>query len=145
MRRIYAQARKELTQLIRDPLAVGLALVLPLVLLVLQTTAISLSVSDLPILIQDLDQSMSSQQLADAFRNSLSFHVVAWPTDKQPDLAFSTNKARGALIIPEDFGKRIARGDQRSAQLILNLLTLRFVFGITPAGRLNDSMAPVFS
>ncbi len=106
--------------MVRDPLAMGLALVLPVVLLVLQTTAISLSVSDLPILIQDLDQSMSSQQLADAFRNSLSFHVVAWPTDKQPDLAFSTNVSRGALIIPDDFGLRITRGDQAVVQMMVD-------------------------
>jgi ABC-2 type transport system permease protein len=120
MRRIYAQARKELTQLIRDPLAVGLALVLPVVLLVLQTTAISLSVSDLPILVQDLDQSMASQKLVDAFRNSLSFHVVAWPPDKQPELAFSSNVARGALIIPDDFGRRIARGEPANVQMMVD-------------------------
>jgi ABC-2 type transport system permease protein len=120
MRTIYAQARKELTQLIRDPLAMGLALLLPVVLLVLQTTAISLSVSDLPILIQDLDQSVASHQLADAFRNSLSFHVVAWPTDQQPDLAFATNKARGVLIIPDDFGRRIARGQPATVQMLVD-------------------------
>ncbi len=97
MRRIFAQARKELTQLVRDPLALGLALVLPVVLLLLQSTAISLTVKDLPIVVQDLDQSMASQKLVDAFRNSLSFHIVSWPPDKQPQLAFAANKARGAL------------------------------------------------
>src|SRR5579862_2887393 len=109
MRRILAQARKELTQLLRDRLAVMLALFLPVVLVLLQTTAISLTVKDLPIIIQDLDQSQASQRLADAFRQSLSFHVVFWPADKQPDQAFTANQARGALIIPEEFGRQIAR------------------------------------
>ena len=42
MRRIFAQATKELTQLLRDRLAVMLALLLPVVLLLLQTTAVAL-------------------------------------------------------------------------------------------------------
>jgi ABC-2 type transport system permease protein len=117
MRRILAQARKELTQLLRDRLAVGLALLLPVVLLLLQTIAISLTVTDMPIVVQNLDSSMASQKLVDAFRNALSFHIIAWPTDKQPSDAFTANKARAALIIPEDFGRRVARGDQAQVQL----------------------------
>lgn len=117
MRRIWAQARKELTQLLRDRLAVGLALLLPVVLLLLQTTAISLTVTDIPIVVQNLDSSMASQKLVDAFRNALSFHIIAWPTDKQPSEAFTANKARAALIIPADFGRRVARGDQAQVQL----------------------------
>jgi hypothetical protein len=93
MRRIIAQARKELIQLLRDRLAVALALLLPVVLLLLQTTAISLTVKDLPIIVQDLDQSQASQKLADAFRQSLSFHVASWPTDRQPEEAFPTKRA----------------------------------------------------
>jgi ABC-2 type transport system permease protein len=120
MRRIFSQAKKELTQLLRDRLALGLALVLPVVLLMLQSTAISLTVSDLPIVVQDLDKSMASEKLIDAFRNSLSFHVISWPTDKEPDLAFAANKARGALIIPEEFGRRIARGEQADVQMMVD-------------------------
>ena len=120
MRRIYAQAQKELTQLLRDRLAVMLALVLPVVLLLLQTTAISLTVKDLPIIVQDFDQSQSSQKLVDAFRQSLSFHVASWPTDRQPDVAFASNKARGALIIPENFGRKIARGEDANVQILVD-------------------------
>ena len=54
---------------------------------------------DLPIIIPRTSQSQASQKLADAFRQSLSFHVVSWPTDKQPEQAFASNKARGALVI----------------------------------------------
>jgi ABC-2 type transport system permease protein len=120
MRRIFAQAQKELTQLLRDRLAVMLALVLPVVLLLLQTTAISLTVKNLPIIIQDFDRSQASQKLADAFRQSLSFHVVSWPTDKQPEEAFASNKGRGALIIPEDYGRSIARGEDATVQILVD-------------------------
>jgi ABC-2 type transport system permease protein len=120
MRRILAQAQKELIQLLRDRLAVMLALLLPVILLLLQTTAISLTVSDLPIIVQDLDQSQASQKLVDAFRQALSFHVTSWPTDKQPEEAFASNRARGALIIPEDYGRRIARGEDATVQILID-------------------------
>jgi ABC-2 type transport system permease protein len=120
MRRIFAQATKELTQLLRDRLAVMLALLLPVVLVLLQTTAISLTVKDLPIIVQDFDQSQASQQLVDAFRQSLSFHVVSWPTDKQPEDAFAANKARGALIIPREYGRSIARGEDITVQILVD-------------------------
>ncbi|HWF12411.1 MAG TPA: ABC transporter permease [Candidatus Acidoferrales bacterium] len=120
MRRIIAQARKELIQLLRDRLAVALALFLPVVLLLLQTTAISLTVKDLPIIVQDLDQSQASQKLVDTFRQSLSFHVTSWPADREPEEAFASNSARGALIIPEEYGREIARGENATVQILVD-------------------------
>src|SRR5215467_12261883 len=99
MRRILAQARKELIQILRDTRTLLLALALPLILLILMGTAISLTVSDLAIIVQDFDDSPASREFIDAFRSSLTFHVVAWPHDKQPEEAFSSSTARGALII----------------------------------------------
>ncbi len=57
MRRIVAQTRKELIQLVRDWRTLLLALALPVVQLLLLGNAISLSVYDLPIVVQDLDDS----------------------------------------------------------------------------------------
>jgi ABC-2 type transport system permease protein len=120
MRRIIAQARKELIQLLRDRLAVGLALLLPVILLLLQTTAISLTVADIPIVVQDLDRTESSQRLIDSFEHSLSFHVTGWPTDKDPEQAFTSNTARAALIIPDNFSHRLARGEDDPVQLLID-------------------------
>src|SRR6185436_18588617 len=103
MRRIYAQTRKELTQIVRDWRTLALALLLPLALLLLMSTAISLTASHLPIIVQDLDDSPASRAFIDAFRASITFHVVAWPTDRQPETALMSNVAYAALIIPEHF------------------------------------------
>jgi ABC-type Na+ efflux pump permease subunit len=53
MRRVLAQTRKELTQFVRDWRTLLLALVLPLVLMILNGSAISLTVNNLPIIVQD--------------------------------------------------------------------------------------------
>lgn len=120
MRRIFAQTRKELIQLVRDWRTLGLALVLPLALLMLMSTAISFTASNLPIVVQDLDDSPASRDLIDAFRASLTFHVVAWREDRQPEEAFTANVAHAALVIPEHFGRDIARGVNSPVQLLID-------------------------
>ena len=120
MTRIFAQSRKELTQIIRDWRTLALALVLPLVLLLLMSTAISLTASHLPIIVQDLDDSGASHDLINAFRASITFHVVPWPANKQPELAFSSNAARAALIIPEHFSRDMARGAASPLQFLVD-------------------------
>src|SRR2546421_10422967 len=116
MRRIFAQTRKELTQLVRDWRTLGLALVLPIALLILMSTAISFTASNLPIVVQDLDDSPASRDLIDAFRASITFHVIAWPTDRQPEQALTSNAAHAALIVPQHFGRNIARGVKSPVQ-----------------------------
>lgn len=120
MRRVLAQARKELTQIIRDWRTLVLALVLPLVLLILNGSAISLTVSDLPIIVQDFDDSPASHEFIDAFRASLTFHIVAFPANKHPEEAFSSGAAHAALIIPVHFGRDIARGINSPVQVLVD-------------------------
>src|SRR5579862_6927350 len=120
MRRILAQTRKELTQIIRDKMALGLALVLPLTQLILMGSAISLTVADLPIAVQDLDDSPASRTLIDAFRQSNTFHIVPFSVDRQPETAFTSNLARAALIIPARFGRDIARGVSSPVQMLID-------------------------
>jgi drug efflux transport system permease protein len=120
MRRVLAQTRKELTQLVRDRLSLILALALPVGLLLLLGPAFSLSVTDVPVVIQDFDASAISQDLVDAFRASVTFHVISWPVDRQPDQALVSNAARAVLIIPPRFGRDIARGISSPVQLLVD-------------------------
>ncbi|MCI0547172.1 MAG: ABC transporter permease [Candidatus Rokubacteria bacterium] len=120
MRRIVAQARKDLTQIGRDRLALALALVLPLGIIALLGTSISLTVSDIPMVIQDLDQTPLSRQYADAFRSSGTFRIVALPPAAGPETALARGHARAALVIPEHFAREIRRGRLAEAQLLVD-------------------------
>jgi ABC-2 type transport system permease protein len=120
MRRIIAQARKELTQIVRDWRTLALALVLPVVLLMLLSAALSLTVNELPIVIQDFDGSSISNNFADAFRASLTFHVIAWPTDKSPEEVLASSAARAVIVIPPHFGRDMARGVNSPVQILLD-------------------------
>ncbi len=118
--RTFAQVRKELRQLTRDRLAVALALLLPLIQLMLMGQSLAFIVRDLPVVVQDFDDSPASRELVDTFRASRTFRIIAWPPDRNPEHAFTENVARGALIIPRDFGRKIARGMDAPVQLLVD-------------------------
>ena len=118
--RTLAQARKELTQLLRDRFALALALLLPIFQLLLMGSSISMIVRDLPVVIQDLDGSPASRELIDAFRGSMTFQIVPWAPNRSPEEAFTGNVARGALIIPEHFGRDLARGINARVQILVD-------------------------
>jgi len=120
MRRVVAQARKELTQIRRDWRTLALALVLPLVLLLLMSVGLSLTVNNLPVIVQDFDDSPASRDFVDAIRASITLHVVSWPIDRRPEQALSSNTARAAVIIPVHFGRDMARGVNSPVQLLVD-------------------------
>ena len=120
MKRIRAQIQKELTQILRDRLALILTIVLPLVLLLLLGKSISLTVTNLPIVIQDLDQSTLSRGYAESYRQSLTFRVISYPVDENPENALLTNRARAVVIIPEHFERDLQRGQNVDVQILVD-------------------------
>ncbi|HYZ84451.1 MAG TPA: ABC transporter permease, partial [Bryobacteraceae bacterium] len=108
--RIRAQIRKEVVQILRDPLALTLAVGLPMVLLLLMGTALSLTPTDLPIATVDYDNSSLSRQYLDAFRNSLTLEIIPLPHGWTPEQALVASRIRGVLIIPKNFARNIDRG-----------------------------------
>src|SRR5215470_10499866 len=120
MKRIIAQARKELTQIFRDRLTVALALVLPLILLALLGTALSFSVKGIAVVVQDFDQTPLSRRYIDALNASLTFRVTPLPLDQRPDAAMMAERARVVVVIPENFERDFLRGPQAEAQWLID-------------------------
>src|SRR5262249_43909842 len=83
-------------------------------------TAISLTVTDLPIAVQDLDQTPLSRQYVDAFRSSLTFRLVSLPPATPPETMLVSDRARAVLIIPEHFARDVRRGRTAEAQVLVD-------------------------
>ena len=120
MKRVFAQVRKELTQLTRDRLTLALALVLPVLLLLLLSSATSLSVKDIPVAVQDLDKTPMSRSYVEAVGASLSFQVSAVRPDLSPERELEQNLVRAALIIPPQFEKKLSRGENAEVQWLID-------------------------
>jgi ABC-2 type transport system permease protein len=120
MRRVLAQVRKELTQLSRDRLTLALALILPILLLLLLSKATSLSVNDIPLVVQDLDKTPLSRQYVEAVGASLSFKVRGLQLNVSPEHALAQNLARAALIIPPQFERNLKQGKDADLQWLID-------------------------
>jgi ABC-2 type transport system permease protein len=120
MKRIIAQTQKELTQFSRDRLTVVLALVLPVILMWLIGSSVSLTVSDLPVVVQDLDQTPASRRYVETIRASLTFRIVPLPVTAAPESALDNEEARAAIVIPENFEADLKRGKSTEVQWLID-------------------------
>ena len=122
MRRIFAQSRKELTQIVRDRLRAGPgARAAPLMLLFSATPSRSPSMN-CPSSCRIFDDSSGLRNFIDAFRASITFHVVAWPRrSKSAEAALSAERAPAASSSSRrHFGRDLARGINTPVQLLVD-------------------------
>lgn len=120
MKRILSQCRKELAQFQRDRLTVALAFVLPLMTLLIFGFAIRLEAKNIPLLIQDFDQSQLSRNYrADLFATQ-QFKPVPWPIAKPIEEALDSSTARAVVIIPPDFSRRLQADKTTDIQVLVD-------------------------
>lgn len=121
MRKLWAVALKELRQVRRDPLSLLTLLGLPAMMLVLYGYALNFDVHNVALAVQDRDRSSASRELISAFVESTYFALVATPeSPDQFDRLMETRVAKAILVIPEAYGRRLARGEDSPVQLLLD-------------------------
>jgi len=120
-RRIWAVARKEFLHVFRDPRSLGMAVAIPMLMLVLFGYALTLDVDRVPLVVWDQSATPPSRRLISRFDGSRYFSRVG-DVDNYGDLerAIDTREALAALVIPTDFARRIEAGRPAPVQLILD-------------------------
>jgi ABC-2 type transport system permease protein len=120
-RALRAILGKELRELWRDPLSLGLALVLPVVLLFLFTYGLNLDVRQVRLGVYDLDRSASSRDYLASLIASGDFRVVG---DATGPADLSDWLDRGdidlALIVPPDFQRNLLAGAPAPLQVLVD-------------------------
>ena len=120
MKKIMAQAGKELRQFSRDRLTVTLALVLPMILMWLIGTCISLTVHDLPVAIKDMDQSPLSRRYVETVGASITFRIVPATATGPVETPLDQEHARAVIVIPEHFARDLERGLSPDVQWLID-------------------------
>jgi ABC-2 type transport system permease protein len=109
--RVLAIARKEARQLLRDPAYLGLAIGVPLLLILLLGYQLSLDVKGLLVAVVDHDRSPWSRQYIDGFVHSEYFRLVGMlDSASEAGEWMRSGRARVVLDIPPDFGRRLSAG-----------------------------------
>ena len=120
-RRMYAVLRKELLHIVRDKGSLGLALLLPFVMLLLFGYALSLDVDQIPTIVYDHDRSSESRELIRQFTGSNYFTVIGYADgDNDLDKAIDRSKAMVGLVVPARFSQDLLAGREVAVQLLLD-------------------------
>jgi len=112
-RRIRALVRKETLQVLRDPSALLIAFLLPLLLLLLFTFAVSLDVRTVRLGVVLETDTPAAQSLAGAFGASRYFEVVPARSRAEVEPRLVAGALDGFVVIPGDLDQRLAQAAQR--------------------------------
>jgi len=119
--RLWAIARKEAIQLRRDARSLGLAFVLPLIMLILFGYAITTDVQHITTAIVDRDHTPESRALTAAFAGSSYFTVKYTPaTAEGVEQLIDLAKVRVVIVIPERFSVDLKGGRAAPVELLLD-------------------------
>jgi ABC-2 type transport system permease protein len=111
VRRIMAIARKELRQLARDRLTLGMIVGIPTIQLILFGYAINLDVRGLPTAVLDRAQSMLSRKLLGELEATQTFKLTARAKSEAELLQMlGRSQVSAAIVIPPDLDRRLLRG-----------------------------------
>ncbi|MEQ9640539.1 MAG: ABC transporter permease [Alphaproteobacteria bacterium] len=121
MSRTVAVMKKESMEILRDPVTLAVALLMPLVMLFLFGYAISLDVDDVRLGVLDFDRSTASRALADRFVESGYFRRAAtFDTAHDVESGLQRGAIKLALVIPPGFQTDLASGRIAPVQVLVD-------------------------
>ena len=119
--RLFALIRKEFIQIIRDPRSLALIFFMPMVQLFLLGFAATNDVRNVPLAVLDRDRSAASRQLLAAYRAADYFHIdFDVTTETELRRLIDDGEARAGLIIPPDYGDRVASGHGAEVAFVID-------------------------
>lgn len=118
---LAALIKKEAKEILRDPITLGTAIFLPLVLLFLFGYGVTLDVENVPMAVYDQDKSQESARLVEAFTRSGYFSLKHDLTSvRRLDDVMDRGQATLALVIPPDFSEDLEAGNKAKVQIIID-------------------------
>lgn len=121
LRRVWAFARREAMELVRDPIRVSFALFAPIILAIAMAYGISFDIEKVPYAVLDGDRSKESRTFLENFAGSRYFderRPVRSPDELERRLV--DGDIRVGLVIPPDFGRDLLAGRQPEVGVLLD-------------------------
>ena len=119
--RLVAIARKEFIHIFRDPRSLGMAIAMPMLLLILFGFALTLDVDNVPLVVWDQSQSPSSREFISRFSGTPYFSLREYVNDYRAlERAIDSRWALVGMVIPTDFARRIETGRSAPVQMIVD-------------------------
>ena len=112
---------KEFIQMRRDRATLGMMLGIPVIQLMLFGYAVNMDVRHLPAAVLDLSRTQESRALVQRFEATGNFRLTRPATSYEEALRrVDRGEARAAIVIPEDYARRMKRGGPAQIQVLVD-------------------------
>jgi ABC-2 type transport system permease protein len=121
LRRVGAVARKEFLHIVRDPRSLGMAIAIPMLMLLLFGYALTLDVDNVPLIVWDQSGTPDSRELISRFDGSPYFAITRYVDNgRDVDRAIDAGEAMMGLVVPRDFARQLADGSDAPVQIVVD-------------------------
>jgi len=119
--RIWAVTRKEFLHVLRDVRSLGMAIAIPMMMLMLFGYALTLDVDKVPLVVWDQSGTRQNRDLIAQFTGSKYFSLRSY-FDNYADIvrAIDSGRALAAMVLPRDYAQRISAGRDAEVQFIVD-------------------------
>lgn len=118
--RVMSMARKEARHLGRDPFTLGMALGVPVFLVLFFGYVLDFDVKQVKLLVVDRDQTRVSRELVNVFASADYFTPLSLRPGETPLPALEEGRAKAVLYIEPGFSKNLAKAQPARAQIVID-------------------------
>ncbi len=118
--RLKGLVKKEIIQIVRDPSSIGIAFLLPVILLVIFGYGVSLDAEHVPVGLVIEDSGPEATSFISGFYHSDFFRPKIYPTVLEAEKALMNRQIMGFVWIKDDFSSRLLSGHDTPIGVILN-------------------------
>lgn len=118
MKILAALIKKEFKQIVRDPSSIIIAFVLPLISILIYMYGINLDSVKVTIGIKNDDGSPEIASLIESFGHNKYIKSIIYNNKDELTQAIVRSKIKGAVIIPNDFSRRLSKGSDADIMVI---------------------------
>jgi len=118
--RTFAISRKEFFHIFRDPFTLGMAFVLPLLVVIIFGYAMEFNQNNVEVSFLDLDRSQSSRSLLEKMSSSSYFRLKQVRSPEEGMKSVKSNNSKAFIYIPPHFDKNIRSDVSEKIQVLID-------------------------
>jgi ABC-2 type transport system permease protein len=119
--RYWSIVKKEFIQIKRDKASFGIAIGMPVMMMLLFGYAVATQLEHISTVVLDQSRTAESRELVKSFQNTLYFDIKEQVNSMEAvEQSISSGKAHAALVIPPDYSTELLNKERPQVQLIID-------------------------
>lgn len=121
LRRLLTITKKEFIHIKRDRASLGIALMMPIMMLILFGFAVNTDVNNVNLVVYDGSKTVESRELITKFSNAYYFKIYGGvDSPEEVEEYISEGRAKAGLVIPSDYAKNLRKDNNPEVQVLVD-------------------------